>query len=712
MTPLIFVYLAHQSIQKDVHILGTTLDKAVVQLGRIFGSPMDCSNLIKDKVILIDAFGVTESEIRDQVAKTVNATWEKKETGWHLTKTANQQRGDLAYLESIRLRMLKKTIDLRASTDGSKAAFTKAFATQTFQQLRNEEKNGSNNHMDPPGPTAAGYGLPNQRFMSAFLQKFGMNRIAAIPNGHRAVFALNPNAMQMPLGVDIRKEIDQFNTEQSTWERMEQELSKDQEGAAKTTDILQGGLPRGFYSGREQSFTSSYTRMPTNPSNVLFTVFCTSDGSYSMKLIGVPSVANEPAFTVAASSFEGIFAGMTQQDFEPKIDPAFKLSQAASDFEAFFTRDMSQIPEARRAADLNEFADPTHHDPLSYGLSEAFIYDARKSKHNLVALLEDSNLNIFQPLFGDMWLNERFAWLFADFVFHDDKWIRIGNIPGGEPNFPRADLRNIIRRVRANGRVNLEDRAAIASLRPRTNAVSYIEGMLAKFVSTPTEDGGEDDALKCIGMLNESERAQAFSPNGMRFSQLNTRLQRHLFECSYYNEQNRLSAIGQKNLRIEQWVRDEPTLLAPNGILGEAVFKITENRQDQIKAADSQNSIGLLTDAKGWGSTKYQMEHPEFYKGSNFTFDLKTRLSRVTVTSYTFSLIVTPEYQWTSNLQTVVPVSGAPFTIDQIPEDMKADFEAGYKESAEFNKKQQERKNKNGGGGGQQNESHYRYLYK
>ena len=64
---------------KDVHIAAMPLDKAITQLSSIYNSPMDASVLLRNKIILVDATQVSESEVREQIAKTLNASWEKKE---------------------------------------------------------------------------------------------------------------------------------------------------------------------------------------------------------------------------------------------------------------------------------------------------------------------------------------------------------------------------------------------------------------------------------------------------------------------------------------------------------------------------------------------------------------------------------------------------------------------------------------------------------
>ena len=700
MVSTLLALFVQQAVLKDVHILATPLEKAVDQIAKIYNSPMDISPVFKGQVVLIEATQVPESDVRNQIARTVNGTWEKKESGWHLTKTSKQRREDEQKLAAMRTRFLKKTFEVRADTEGTKAEYTKAFATQSFNQFRNEAKNQDPNAMSPPGPSAAGYGLPNQRFMTKFLLRFGLERIASIPNGHRAVFAFKPNQMQQQLGLDLSKEIDAFTAEQALWAKTMEEMSKDQESQAKTTHNNSGEarVAMAVSSDDDDSYNYSYRTMPSNLANILFTVFCNYEGIYSLKLVALPTDPKEPYFSVSATTFEGAFAGMEAPDFQMKEDPDFKLTQTSADFRTFFEGRGEPIPENRRAASIEKFADTVNNDPLSFGLSEAMIFDARKTKHNIMAILSDQSLNIFFPMFADTWFNPKFIAMMGDFVTHDEKWIRVSSAPFMEPSFPRVDLKRIIARVRANGQVNIEDRAAIAALRPRTNGVSYIERFLDRFAASATEEGAEDDALKCLGMMNESERNLALSANGVPYGQLNAKLQKHLFECAYFNEHNRLWPSKTNLPTVPSFASQEPTLLAPNGVLANAIFFIKEDKVVQIKDEDGPGSIGLMTDAKGWGNTKYQLDHPEDYPGANFTFDQSRKLSRMTVTTYTMKLKVTPQSEWSSTIQNVRPAGGTSFTIKTFPDDLKADFDAGFKQSEEYAKKRRDQLKKNGGG--------------
>ena len=700
LSTMISLALAISLVQaplKDVRIVAAPLDKVVSQLSTIYNSPMDVSNLLKAKIMLIDATQVSESEVRDQIAKTVNATWEKKGDTWHLTKTAKQQKEDENKDANMRSRFLRKTFEIREKALNESPELTKPLATQVFLKLRNDEdqRRLNPNQMLRPGPSPTSYGLPGQRFMTRFLLKFGMNRIAAIPNGHRVVFAMHPNAMQSEMGLDISEIVSKYRSEQEFWLKAMEPILTDKEGLGKGSEDEKMVA----YTRLGDEINSSFGAMPTDLKDILFTVFCSEDGAYDFKIIGIPN-GDAPNFSykINGTSYEGAFAGMESSDFETKPVEGFKLSQESEDFKNFRENQIEKIPESRRASFLEKLADPVKRDPLSYALTETLVFDMRRYKHNLVAIVADSQVNIAEPMFGDLIFGSKNFDIFQDFFSKDDKWVRMLESPFPEPNIPRSELKRLIANVRGNKKVSILDRATIASFRPRTRAYSYIEGMLDTFAGTVHEGYNDADALKLIGLLSESDRAAAAGPNGVRFSQLNSRAQQHLFECCYYNQDNRIWTVQPSTKKWPPYAINEPTYMSPAGITGDATLKITERTSEQIKEPEGAGSSNITNDANGWGQIMYQVEHPEEYPGNPFTFDKTRKLFRLKVTNFDLKLRLNADCEWQSTLTSAERTDNSTFTIISLPADLKEEFDKGYKQASEVIKLRKERLKAKGGG--------------
>jgi hypothetical protein len=444
----------------------------------------------------------------------------------------------------------------------------------------------------------------------------------------------------------------------------------------------------------------SFGSMPAELKDILFTVYCSDDGGYHFRLVGIPQgITQDYIYDIKGTSYEGAFAGMEAGDFEVKPVEGFKLSQETEDFKKFLESGLQQIPTERQKDFLSKISDPVSRDPLSYGLTESLAFDARRTKHNLVALGSDSQLNIFEPIFGDMLMQPKFKDILQDFISYDDRWIRFLEPPYSEPNLPRYELKRLIANARANKKVTIFDRATIAAYKNRNSAVSYVERLLDKFAGVVREGYSEPDALKLLGLLTEGERQVALSPNGIRFSQLNPKAQQHLFECCFYNEHNIIHFIGQSKNPAIQAIRSEATYLLPTGISSDAILRVDQSINDMIAEPDEPGVSTSSADANGWGNRIYQTDHPEDYPGIDYKFDKKRKLIRLKEESFVFKLQVSPDCEWRANMSNSERVGSGSFTIDNLPDDLKAGFDAGYKQAGEFAKRRRDQQKNKGGGG-------------
>lgn len=682
--------LLHVSVQqkKDVHLVGMPIEKLMQELSKQFGQTLIASPRLADKTLLIEASQVSLDEVKGQLAKVLNSTWEKRDDGWHLVKTDKQFKQDDDRFAQMRIGFLRKTLDLRKKSLEGNETLTKEMATQTMRQMSNEEKNRKSN-MAAPGPSAAGYCVPNQRFFSRFLAKFGLERIAAIKPGERVVFATVPNKVQQPLGFDIREEFERYQQEQKIWLKIAEERNNDPESGLKDLEIRS-------FQDNQFGLATSFGSISADCENLLFSVFCRDDGSYHMQIVGVPKPgAPDFIYFVGGTSLEGLFANMTESDFMPKEYPEFKLSPDASDFKEFFWSFHEKLSPDRFKFLTAKFADPTKTEPLAYGISESLIFDIKRRKKNLIAIMSDQNLNVFEPVFGDFLFDETKKQINEGFIGFDGTWVQFLDSPGREPNAPRLELKRIIAEVRRTGKFGLIERAQLAAIRPRTNAVSYIERFVNCFATVSSNEHYDGDALKIIGLLSSTEQAAAFSPQGVRFGDLNSKLRQHLFECCFYNSYNRLWQADYTKA-ISGVIRNEPTLMAPDGIPANAIFKVAESTEEQLKDLDEPGRQNLMATPKQWGLTKYQIDHPEDFPANySFQFDRKRKLHRMSVRKYEMTLRPNSVCNWQGTLQSVEDAGKETFTIDTIPDDLKAEFEAGYKEAATA---AANRRKRNGGG--------------
>ena len=687
MSPIVLALLLRQTSVQDVKVAAMPLEKAIQRVSEIYHSPMTVSNLLKDKIILISATQVSEAEVRDQIAKVVDASWEMKDSGWHLGQSPKQLTFEKQRRFALRSRMLRKTLEARSKSPSTSAIYDEGFASKNFHQMANSRGSFL-------GIPDSQYGLPEQRLMSRFLFKFDPNKIASADSGERVVFSLRPNAMQLPLDVSLQADIAQFRTESAIWKKTIEKLRKDPESKI-------GRKQRGNEEDEESPVTGETIEdtMPSDVGNVLFTVFSEESTGTEMSLIFLPTNPKEPYFTISASTSEAFFAGMTDADFAQKPSADFKLSQVSDDFQKFLGGQREEIQKDRLEANLKLFADPVTRDPLSYGLTEAISFDARKVNKNIIAVIGDESIRIAEPTFAETYFQDRFNDLIGDIIAKEGNWIRLNSLPFEGPVFPRHDLKRIIARIRLNKYVGLEDRAEIAALKPRGRRESTIDYFIYAFVSPTRAEGGDPDALRTLGMLLEVERNRAMSPTGISFGQLNAKLQRHLFECVYYNYRNTLALTESSKIDEESIVANETTLLAPNGISNASVFRIDQSHEDMIRCSMKDNPDGLVMSASGWGSMKFRLEHSKEYGGEDLGVDSNVKLFRVRMNMFDFRLTINADCEWTSHLEKLISINEPSFTLANIPNDLIEEFKAGYKAAEEELKDMKEQKKKDGDGG-------------
>lgn len=686
MSPLLLAFVFQQASLKDVHIHAAPLEKAIQKLSETYQSPMTVSNLIKDKVVFIEANQVSEEDVRDQIAKLVDASWEKKDSGWHLGQSTQQQGMMKQRRASIRRRFLGKTLEVRAKSQHTNANFNISFATQTYNQMAN----GNNGTFFGVG--GAGYGSPEQRLMSRFLAKFDPNKISNVENGERAVFSTRPNAMQQTLGVSLNSEIAQYRSEYAIWKGVLDKFSKDSEGRVKG---------RQQTDGEDQDYLEDQDRtlMPQEVSDILFSVYTSEDGIGELALMFVSKDPKEAGLMVSASTIEGLMSTLKEEDFAQKQDPDFKLSPLATDFKNFLGRDLASIPKERLAQSLNTFADTMTRDPLSYGFSETLVHGAQKLKKNIVAILGDGSINVNEPGFSESYFEDRFLDIMGDVVAKEGNWIRMNALPFEGPAFPRADLKRIIARVRVNKTINLEDRAEIAALRPRIQRTSPIDGLIEAFIANDPDEDGDPDALRALGLLQQGEQARASSANGIAYGQLNPKLQRHLFECIYFNTRTHIFLNEDSKIPQNSFAAYEPTLLAPNGIPNNAKFKIDVEGEAMIRYPMPDEPNGFTMTARAWGETKFRLDNPKDFPGSDMKIDLNAQVYRMTMNTFSFRLLLNLDCEWTTEVHKIFRPDRATFTLNTLPPDLKEEFLEGYKDGVEELKMMKEMKKKGGGDG-------------
>lgn len=90
---------------------GQRLELFVEELAAKAGEPYHCSGYLKNEVIVAAFENQPIATIRDQLAKVVHGTWEKRPDGWWITQSSEQQKEERDWNSKQRFELIKMQID-------------------------------------------------------------------------------------------------------------------------------------------------------------------------------------------------------------------------------------------------------------------------------------------------------------------------------------------------------------------------------------------------------------------------------------------------------------------------------------------------------------------------------------------------------------------------------------------------------------------------
>ncbi|MBS1700354.1 MAG: hypothetical protein JST12_01720 [Armatimonadetes bacterium] len=665
MTSLLFAIAAQQAQLRDLHIPAMPLEKAVARLEAIYGSPMTISTRLKDKIIVIEAQQVSEEDVRNQLAKLLDGTWEHKDSGWHLGQSAEEQRRASRRAFDTRLKLATEMIQARRKSLESLSRYDPAILSPIRKRL------------DDAGPSFFGihgdeYADPAQRLMTRVLLKLGPVKIAEVESDKRVVFSLRPNKMQSRLDIDISKEIDLYRRELAAW-NSSQSKPKDDQDATNTT-------------------------MPDQVANILFAVYSSDNAPCDIRLYLLPGDLTLPHLEVQASSFEAVLDQLTEEDFAPKTPKTFALSEEARDYSRFLQGGWNALAPSVRKTRIDEFANPVTRDPLSYGFTSAIINDARILDKNIIALGGDNWIRTTTSILADLKTPKAAEKIFGKLIEEEGKWIRLDPSVLGDITMSRYGIKSVIDHVRATRAMSLFDKATLAALAPRGMANSVIDDLVNGFADERAPDPGDNDALRTLGLLQPSEFNQAASPQGIRFGMLNAELKQHLISCVYDNESCSLARSPSSRIDPKSFLCQEATYLVPTGVPNQALLRLYDTPSETIQTSQVVKGQRMTLTPEGWGTVMYQLDHPKAQPDDWFkTFDPKALLYVVVTHGYTIDLSINDDCHWFSELAWSESDTQHPFAISDMPERFRAEIRKGYEAEALRIKKEEQ--SKKGGGG-------------
>lgn len=383
--------------------------------------------LLVNQPIIIDVKGAHLSDLLARIAKVSYGKWVTRDDVRALVLDDDAVQDARKAWHDKLAKAFAAALDKKLQRTAKEGPFTAQSAhgfldfTHNLMQKVSQSKGADfpQNPADFTPPTT----LPNQRLVMGLLEAIGPDALANIGGGERVVYSTNPNRMQQPLDPNLPA-VSQYVQDEKVWNQAVSMVPKVQ----LDSQALGAMGPAGAMDPQiMDSFMSSYLKGPdsigkidlsikndagtlTATLNVLDTqgklgdtipdVLDPSgvDMTDPAEIFKLMKPQDQPAdadkyqipLSAEARAFQGTQAAISLPGVPPQALKAMR--RMAGGFGAMLFNKSFNLPAGMRA----ELLQPDQHDPLSWDVSELANGLAEHESSSLVAMLPDSELDIFQ----------------------------------------------------------------------------------------------------------------------------------------------------------------------------------------------------------------------------------------------------------------------------------------------------------------------------
>lgn len=347
------------------------------EVGRKLGMKLIAGSSTKDDVLAIASPPRPAQDLLDGIARTANATWEKRPEGLVLVRSRRQAQDDEAAEVKYRAELIRdalKSIPLDKPFDKNAAValatYRREFKATIESDPRRSRELGPMNGRSPVG-----------RFSRRLIEAVGPETLAALPVGQRTVFSDKPNRMQKPLPFKgIGTIIDQLRTEQARYvAELENHPAKPSPGQYASGFDYINEIPKTY-----SKLLISVVPRPQGPITI-YVHFLNAQGAAQGSVVSQISFYPGPGNLASGAS------------------PRVELSQLS------LLRSKVHRTSAK-VAERAPFQDLLARDPLSFVHTEALQAWSRHSGKAIFALLPDKGASgLTEPLTLNVYRNS-LAW--------------------------------------------------------------------------------------------------------------------------------------------------------------------------------------------------------------------------------------------------------------------------------------------------------------
>jgi chorismate mutase len=577
----------------DFTIPATEAPVVIRQFGNAVGEDLTVGKAFEDHVLALRLNDMEPREAMTVLAESLDAVWERVGDGWRLTR--------LDSVENELAQERRRALAARIAENLAERDEPEVFDAQRAEQVTQEiielvEQAREGNRENWRQLRDIFQALPSENLALNVARALGPERLAAVGDGGRIVYSLNPTRAQETLPSSARRILNGLATQLNVQREAFQEAFGNRGFGFDTNEPIQDVLVV-LLSEEPGAIELEVLVYDTNGAEIIDDDINIGDG--------------EEFFEV--DEYEPI-SGI-QGDVEPKES----LTKWLNGFNFDSETSLNSIREMQ--TDLLTAGAP---DPLTSGPSEVLLQAAEATDMNLVALIPDVSLlwarglDADQVASGEWSLAEGLGWLGAqgELAFNGETMVyrpaRDSYIAQYTVN--RPTLRFLVSILEEQRLPNLDDVAQVADNFDNATELQLTLFLASGFLGAENLFDIDEDELALLKFYNSMDATQRQAARSQEGALLNARSlsigqQNALEEMIYgpYPIDFDLSREVANRRTRRNGLATEPTVLFGSGVPNDIQIRVRVNTDPQLvgRAQGSEFAAPLSTRRLAW-----QLERP------------------------------------------------------------------------------------------------------
>lgn len=556
-----------------------TLDHLLKDLAAQSGQPMHAVGKLKGEVLLVDVHDAGIEKVCENIAKALDAEWDRSEKDWKLLRSPGLERRLAAQererkLAGWKISQAKMREELAKAPvfDGKEAsalwndyeAWYRRYPD--YGALTNEQRNGAHAQWE-----ALMARSPGNRALRQMIATMDLSLATDMGDGDRIVFAEPPNRMQASLKGSGGKLMEDLDGMLRTWK-----TEAGHRGKPKRAYVYNGDptYEEDRMDGRRLVVMSSRE----NGQELIFRLWQYNQSGQNLQE------------SIGWLSDEGLFSE------PPAADGNQKPFVSDASTEAWLQSLKSPLTEAGK----EKFARPDKYEPLGFALGPDLSQIAKRRQRDMVALLPDMAAIIPPFVRYRKYSDSQYLWMLAERgvrVDDDGQTIILRNqypLSVQADRSDRTDLTNFISSVVKDGRVGLEPLASFVAKNPYLG-YTYIGRTASEFLapgSTAGQTNSDERLLRLYGLLDADQRKVLGAGGSVRLDTLSPRQKSIVENMVFFSD--RVPQMTMRDMQSGQVVKGVRTILdttelLPYGLTPDSRLKIEDDSDLAIMTVGKVN---------------------------------------------------------------------------------------------------------------------------